>query len=113
MLSEAVGLELWGDVDAFLKRRDYWTWKSWADEMLKLITGTQYTPADLAQVCRDDGALARPIGSPFGLRRFIGNAHRERTMPPAEGKAVVRRGGVGQRSYENAIEALKDIPEAS
>lgn len=113
MLCEAVGPELWPDVDAFLKRRDYWTWKGWADEMLKLVTGTQYLPGDLAQVCRDDAALSRPIGSPFALRRFIGNAHRERTTPPVERGKSPRRGGVGQRTYENAMDALKDIPEAS
>lgn len=49
--------------------------------MLKLTNGTPYSMNDLAQVCRDDAALDRPIASPFGLRRFLHNAQQERITP--------------------------------
>ena len=68
----------WTDIDAFIKRRNYATWKGWLSEMLKLTTGGQATVPDLAQVCRDDAALERPIGSPQGLRGFLRSAAEER-----------------------------------
>lgn len=70
--------EDWPVVDAFVKRREYVTWKGWLTALLSQLTGGHATSADLAQVCRDDEALKRPIGSPKGLRAFVGDAVRER-----------------------------------
>lgn len=90
--------ELWPDVDGFVKRRDYATWKGWLKEMLAVLTGGIATPADLAQVCRDDEALARPIGSPKGLRAFVSSQARERlekqrsstpSAKPSEGRGAI------------------------
>lgn len=77
LLSERMGA-LWPDVDAFLKRREYTTWKGWLSEMLAATTGGSAKPEDLAQVCRDDTTLARPVGSAKGLRVFIRSAIDER-----------------------------------
>lgn len=99
----------WPDVDAFLKRRPYSTWESWLREMVTLVRGgSQFVPADLAQVCRDDGALDRPIGSPKGLRIFIGSARQER-LNPSQNTAPRQRTTAAQRTGINGAEALKDI----
>lgn len=75
--------------DDFVRRRQYSTWKGWLDEMLSLIgPGSQFVPSDLARVCKDDAALERPIGSPRGLRSFLGNARLERLNPVADAPAV-------------------------
>jgi hypothetical protein len=80
-------------------------------EMLTIITGGQATPADLAQVCRDDAALQRPIGSPKGLRSFVANAVQERKSPPKPGYQQPQkpRGGVAMRTFSNGQDALRDI----
>ena len=112
LLRGSVGDEDFRAVDEFIGRRPYRNWKGWLDEMLACVgPGSQYTPADLVRVCKDDAALERPIGSPRGLRAFLLSARVERVRD-REGLPV-RRGGVGQRSFDNATEALKDIPEAS
>lgn len=80
LLSTRMG-EHWPDVDGFLKRRLYETWKAWMKEMLTLLTSSGAGPADVAQVCRDDAALARPIGSPKGFRIFVASAVEERVHP--------------------------------
>jgi hypothetical protein len=100
---------LWPDADAFLKRRRYSTWEGWLREMSSSIGGgSQFTPEDLAQVCRDDAALDRPIGSPKGLRIFLGSARSERLNP--EPPSAPRRGSTpAQRTAINGAEALKDI----
>jgi len=113
LLRKAAG-EQWAEIEAFLHRRSSSTWEGWAGEMLKLTSGTSYNTADLAQVCRDDSALERPIGSPFGLRQFIHNAQQERMSPKdTSGKPTYKRrtGGVGQRSYDNALAALGLPPD--
>lgn len=75
LLRGAVGDADWPDVDAFIRRRPYYTWKGWSDEMASLIgPGSQFLPCDLVRVCRDDAALSRPIGSPKGLRIFLADA---------------------------------------
>jgi hypothetical protein len=72
-------------VDAFVRRRPYRVWKGWVDEMLAAIgPGSQYSPADLVRVCKDDAALDRPIGSPRGLRSFLSNARIERLKPSTD-----------------------------
>jgi len=111
MLSSQMG-NLWSDVDDFLRRRDYSTWLGWVKEMLTILTGGKALPVDLAQVCRDDAALDRPIGSPKGLRSFIANAILERTTPSvAVAVQPIRRaaGGVAQRTYNNGRTALDGL----
>lgn len=79
MLRGQVGDADFPSVDAFVRRRPYRTWLAWLDEMLTSIgPGSQYMPVDLVRVCRDDGALDRPIGSPRGLRSFLHGARVER-----------------------------------
>lgn len=71
--------EYWPPIDGFLQRRPADTWDGWLSEMSKLThPGSQFTPGDLAQVCSDDSALTRRIGSPYGLRKFVANARLER-----------------------------------
>lgn len=110
LLSKAMGLELWPDADAFFKRRTYATWLGWIKEMEKMIgPGSQFTADDLAQVCRDDSTLERPIGSPLGLRKFLSSARGERmTPPPTNG---THRGGstVAQRTLTNGLRAIGDL----
>ena len=95
MLHEAMGDEFFRDADAFVKRRSYEAWRGWFREMLALIgPGSQYVATDLAQVCRDDAALERPIGTPKGLRAFLASVRAERMsvrpepngQPKANGK---------------------------
>ncbi len=100
--------ERWSDVDGFLRRREYSTWKAWMNEMLSVITGGRATEEDLAQVCRDDEALERPIGSPKGLRTFVASAVGERTNPPAQ-RNPQRRGGVAARTFDNGRKALEGL----
>jgi hypothetical protein len=110
-VARAVGPEHWPAVDRFLKRRDVSTWVGWTREMLKMLTGSQFTAGDLAQVCDDDAALGRPIGSPFALRKFLQSARQER-MADARGETSTRpprRGGVAQRTWDNGVAALKDL----
>jgi hypothetical protein len=79
MLHQQMGDEFFRDADAFVRRRNYATWRGWLREMLALIgPGSQFAAADLAQVCRDDAALERPIGTPKGLRSFLASVHVER-----------------------------------
>ncbi|HXD22890.1 MAG TPA: hypothetical protein VN613_05985, partial [Gemmatimonadaceae bacterium] len=107
LLSGRMGA-MWPDVDGFLKRRTYQTWGAWMKEMLSLITGGNAMEEDLAQVCRDDAALDRPLGSPKGLRTFVANAVRERLSPSS---GVPRKtGGVAQRTFENGRKALEGLP---
>lgn len=98
LLCGAVGDAEWSDVDAFIRRRPYYTWKGWADEMLTLIgPGSQFLPCDLVRVCRDDAALTRPIGSPKGLRIFLADARvvrvREREGLPAIQPSLLNTNG--------------------
>jgi len=74
--------EQWEDVAAFLLRRKYVSWQGWVDTMLREVGMTsQFTPDDLAQVCRDDPTLDKPIGSAYALRTFLGYARIERMRP--------------------------------
>lgn len=103
-LAQEMG-DLWPDADAFVKRRQSSTWLAWLREMLAVIgPGSQYVPADLALVCRDDGALDRPIGSPKGLRVFLASARAERLNPePPEGIPKMRsRGPIDEQSQQLA-----------
>lgn len=106
-LSRAMG-DLWPDADAFLKRRPAPTWVGWLREMAGSIgPGSQFVATDLAQVCRDDSALDRPIGSPKGLRIFLSSARNERLNPrPPDGR---QRTTAAQRTMDNGLHALKDI----
>lgn len=80
----------WEDVASFLLRRKYVSWQGWVDSMLReLGPGSQYAPADLVQVCRDDPTLEKPIGSAYALRTFLGYARVERMRsrePPTNGR---------------------------
>lgn len=79
VLAERAGSELWPDVDAFIKRRHYDVWLGWAAEMSRLTgIASQFSIADLAQVCRDDAALERKVETPKGLRVFLQSARMER-----------------------------------
>lgn len=109
MLHAQVG-EHWPDVDGFLKRRQFQTWKGWIKEMMTLLTGGNASVDDLAQTCRDDAALERPIGSPKGLRTFVANAVRERLSPPSQMPPRRGGGGLGQRTFENGRKALEGLP---
>lgn len=117
VLSAALAREmgdLFADADAFVKRREVSTWTAWLREMTSLIGGgSQFIAEDLAQVCRDDAALSRPIGSPKGLRVFLGSAKAERlsrTNPPNLEVVRPQRGStVAQRTLQNGLDALKDI----
>jgi hypothetical protein len=108
LLSSRMGT-YWPDADGFLKRRDYATWKAWMKEMLTILTGGQAMPVDLAQVCRDDGALARPIGSPKGLRHFVGSAVDERKHPKQSGPRAPKNVGTGGRAYSTTLDAIEDL----
>jgi hypothetical protein len=112
IVTERVG-DRWGDVDGFLKRRQYQTWKGWLKEMLTIITGGKATADDLASVCRDDAALERPIGSPSGLRSFVAKALLERTSRPPSAAAANRvhgvRPGIGQRAFDTTRAAIEDM----
>lgn len=107
LLSSRMG-DLWPDADAFVRRREYVTWDGWLKEMLSILTGGKATEADLAQVCRDDEALERPIGTPKGLRIFIGSAIQERTNPGTQRPRVA--GGVANRTFANGRDALRGLP---
>lgn len=109
LLSSRVGEEFWPDVDGFVKRREYDKWGAWMKEMLSCITGGQAVASDLAQVCRDDAALAREIGSPKGLRTFVASAARERINPPAGVRHIANRGGTAQRTFDNGKRALEGM----
>lgn len=76
-LRKALG-GLWPSVERFLQRRNVSTFPGWIHEMLKLVTGSQFTADDLAQTCDDDAALERPIGSPYALRKFLQKTRMER-----------------------------------
>jgi hypothetical protein len=83
LLAKQMGEEF-AEADAFVKRRPVSTWLGWLREMVKLVAGgSQFLPCDLAQVCRDDAALTRPVGSPYGLRTFLRGAVEERQRPQA------------------------------
>jgi hypothetical protein len=107
MLVSRVG-SCWPDIDGFIKRRPYATWKGWMKEMLTVLTGGSATAEDLAQVCRDDAALERAIGSPKGLRTFVASAVRERTAPVTQHPPA--RGGVANRTFANGRDALRGLP---
>lgn len=102
----------WDDVDAFLRRRDYAKWPGWLDEMAKLVGITsQFTPDDLARVCRDDRLLANPIGSAYALRKFLQQARIERLAggeraPPP----VAARSGSFSRRDTKATKASTGPP---
>lgn len=96
MLHAAMGDELFRSADEFVKRRPYATWLGWFREMLALIgPGSQFVASDLAQVCRDDAALDRPIGTPKGLRSFLASVRAER-VAPKEPAVPVRSNGNGK-----------------
>lgn len=82
LLSAQMG-EHFADADGFVKRRPYATWKGWLRELLTNLTGGKALPADVAQVCRDDAALDRKVGSPKGFRIFVASAVEERLRPPS------------------------------
>lgn len=109
LVHSRVGEEFWPDVDAFVKRRQYRTWGPWLKEMLSVLTGGQAIPADLARVCRDDSALPEPLGTPKGLRTFMGSAVRERLYPPENVRPITTRGGVAQRTFDNGKRALEGM----
>lgn len=102
MLRRHCGHE-WPEVEAFLLRREADKEDGWAKEMLRITTGTQWTVADLAQVCRDDAALDRPIGSPFALRRFIQNAHHEQSGALNVGARNTRGNNAGAQMVANIM----------
>lgn len=91
-LVEQMG-DLWPSAERFIARRDPETRAGWIREMAKLVTGSQFSPADLAQVCDDDAALKRPIGSPYGLRKFLQLQKQER-IGNGSGKSASRQNGV-------------------
>ena len=107
----------WPDVEAFLMRRDYAKWSGWLAEMQRLVSiGSQFTPDDLARVCRDDRVLKDPLGSSFALRKFLGNARQERLSeirsPPSAAVANGARGdrpGIGQRAFDTTRAAIEDM----
>lgn len=107
----------WPDIEAFLMRREYVKWSGWLDEMQRLVKiGSQFTPDDLARVCRDDRVLRDPLGSCFALRRFLGNARQERLAesrsPPSAAVANGARGdrpGIGQRAFDTTRAAIEDL----
>lgn len=75
MLREKFTDEEWEDVASFFLRRKYDRWAEWAGAMLREVgPGSQYEPADLLSVCRDDGTLDKRIGSAGVLRSFLGTA---------------------------------------
>lgn len=83
--------EFWPSVERFLMRRDVATWPGWVRQMRKEIgPGSQYTPADLAQICDDDEAMSSPIGTPFGMRVFLKKRVIERTtdVPATNGASA-------------------------
>lgn len=109
----------WPDIEAFLARRDYGKWQGWLSEMAKALgPGSQFTVDDLGRVCRDDGLLKDPIGTAYGLRRFLTNARIER-IRDAEARASpesVRpptlagaRPTIGARTFATALEAIEDL----
>jgi hypothetical protein len=105
MLHDAMGDELFREADAFVKRRPYETWRAWFREMLALIgPGSQFVAADLAQVCRDDGALDRPIGTPKGLRSFLASIRAERmaAKSAANGATSARPNGAAANGAKTA-----------
>lgn len=108
MLTDRLAPDEWPDIDGFLNRRPYDTWKGWIKEMLSVLTGGKATSADLAQVCRDDAALTRQIGSPKGLRTFVASAVEERVHPRTA--APARVGGTANRTYQNGVNALRSLP---
>lgn len=79
MVSGRLGAD-WPDVDAFVKRRQYETWGAWLKEMLVALNGSAL-PSDLAQACRDEEALERPVGTPKAFRAFVASAVEERQKP--------------------------------
>lgn len=112
IVSEKVG-DRWGDIDSFLKRRQFQTWKAWLKEMLAVSTGGKATMDDLAQACRDDGALERPLASPSALRSFVSRAFMERTSrPPSAAGANSTHGvrpGIGKRAHDTTLAAIEDL----
>jgi hypothetical protein len=109
MVSDRMGT-LWPDVDAFVRRREYRTWKAWLKEVLTSLTGGQAEPEDVASVCRDDEALTRSIGSPKGFRIFVASAAKERVHPRPNDTHQKPRGGVAMRTFANGRDALRDLP---
>lgn len=117
LLHTRFGDELWPDIDGFLRRREYATWAGWMKEMLSCMTGGQAMECDVAQVCRDDAALERKIGSPKGLRTFVASAARDRLTPKEDGPrrppfgAGVRpeRPSIGARAFATTLDAIKDL----
>lgn len=83
----------WPSVLRFLNRRPVATWGGWTRAMLKCVAGEEFAPADLAQVCDDDEALTRPVGSPFVLRRFLVTMRTERTEDAASTTTAARPNG--------------------
>lgn len=104
-LKSHVGDDLWGDVESFLIRRKSVVWLGWVEAMLRDAgPGSQFSPADLAEVCRDDATLEKPLGSGHILRsvflpkareaRFKLAAGGERSPPPgAPQRRTTRRDG--------------------
>lgn len=121
MLHEAMGDDLFREADAFVKRRAYDTWRAWFREMLALIgPGSQYVAGDLAQVCRDDAALDRPIATPKGLRAFLASVRAERMsikfvtpdtngQPKANGKPSSGLPNRGVLMYGKIRELIEEI----
>lgn len=123
MLHNAMGDTLFPDVDGFVKRRPYATWLGWLREMLSLVgPGSQFVPADLAQVCRDDAALDRRIGTPKGLRSFLGSVRAERVTakqapngngkPPVASSVASNRGALMYGKIRELITVTVDSGQA-
>jgi hypothetical protein len=117
-LAERLG-EHYADVDAFVRRRPFATWKGWLKEIAAQLTGAKTTPADIAQVCRDDECLPRKVESPKGLRVFIRSAVEERltqnaqngapSRPPARPAGGGERLSIGARAFATTRDAIKDL----
>lgn len=103
--------EEFSDVEQFVESREGRTRGAWWREIAKLLTSGA-TAEDMAGACRDGQAVDPPLGGPYALRAFIGKRKLERNRPPpgvGGGGAPRRTGGVGARTYANALEALEDV----
>lgn len=107
--------EFWPSVERFIMRRDSSTWAGWFRQMTKEIgPGSQYTAADLAQVCDDDEALQSPIGTPFGLRIFLQKVRQERVAPPAgDLPPRPRRAGGGESAGADVFAKIRALAQSS
>lgn len=92
---------LFDDANDFVQRRPSETWAAWFKEMLSWLAGGKALPDDIAQVCRDDAALTRPVASPKGFRVFMRSAIEERLTPPS-GAGTTGNGDGGARREQKS-----------